>query len=235
MSVDGADPSGAGACTTIDDVIARMEQIDRALARKDGVACFNRLYLQVTMAVKAASVGVMFNDPAFLQRLDVVFAGLYFAAEATIGTGAPCLVAWRPLVEERSTVRAPIQFAIAGMNAHINHDLPIAVVQTCAERGVEPTQGSPQHADFQRIDGILSEVERRIAGWFETGLVADLVDVVPSQVDNALAMWSITAARDLAWSHAELLWRLRSDPVLADGYGDVLGRLVELAGRGVLV
>ena len=89
--------------------------------------------------------------------------------------------------------------------------------------------------DYQRINGILGEVETQVAGWFETGLIADIVDVTPKDVDNAIAMWSIADARDLAWDHAKLLWNLRHDPVLADAYGDVLGRLVELSGRGILV
>jgi uncharacterized protein DUF5995 len=110
--------TGAGT-GTIGDVIARMEAIDASLPRKDGVAYFNRLYLQVTKAVLAASEQTTFEDPQFLDRLDVVFAALYFDAEATISTGAPCPVAWRPLVEQRGEARAPIQFALAGMNAHI--------------------------------------------------------------------------------------------------------------------
>ncbi len=221
--------------STIADVVARMEQIAGELPAKDGVAYFNRLYLQVTKAVQAAATGVTFADPNFTERLDVVFAGLYFAAEATIDTGATCPIAWRPLMEERAADHAPIQFAIVGMNAHINHDLPIAVVQTCKELGVAPQDGSPQHADYQRVNGLLAQVEGQVAGWFETGLIADVVDITPKDVDNALAMWSITDARDLAWSHAKLLWRLRDDPALADAYGDVLARLVELSGRGVLV
>ncbi|MGA2013883.1 MAG: DUF5995 family protein, partial [Solirubrobacteraceae bacterium] len=212
-------PAAPAACTTIADVIATMERIDGELPRKDGVAYFNRLYLQVTRAMQAAATGVTFADPAFTTRLDVVFAGLYFDAEATIGTGARCPVAWRPLVEQRGADCAPIQFAIAGMNAHINHDLPIAVVQTCKQFGVAPEDGSPQHADYQRVNGILGTVEGQVAGWFETGLIADIVDVTPKDVDNALAMWSITDARDLAWSHAKLMWRLRDDPILADAYG----------------
>jgi hypothetical protein len=212
-----------------------MEQIDGALPRKDGVAYFNRLYMQVTKAVQAATASVTFADPHFTERLDVVFAGLYFAAQATLGTGASCPVAWRPLIEERAAGRAPIQFAIVGMNAHINHDLPIAVVQTCQELGVAPEDGSPQHADYQRVNGILADVEGQVASWFETGLIADVVDVVPQDVDNAVAMWSIADARDLAWSHAKLLWRLRRDPHLADAYGDFLARLVELSGRGILI
>ena len=221
--------------TTITEVIAQMERIDGTLPRKDGVAYFNRLYLQVTKAVEAATAGVTFAAPEFTERLDVVFAALYFAAEATIGTGAMCPIAWRPLVEERAEDRAPIQFAIVGMNAHINHDLPIAVVETCKEFGVAPEDGSPQHADYQRINGILGDVEGQVAGWFETGLIADIADVIPKDVDNALAMWSIADARDLAWSHAKLLWGMRNDPLLADAYGDFLARLVELSGRGILI
>ena len=124
-----------GAPATIAEVIARMEHIDHELPPKDGVAYFNRLYLQVTKAD-----------------------------------------------------RAPIQFALVGMNAHINHDLPFAVVQTCSELGLAPEDGSPQHADYQRVNAILGDVETQVAGWFETGLIADLVDVVPQDVDNALAL-----------------------------------------------
>jgi len=227
--------NGATACTTIAEVIARMEQIDGALPRKDGVAYFNRLYLQVTEAVQAATAGVTFAAPAFTERLDVVFAGLYFAAEQTLGTAESCPVAWRPLIEERSADRAPIQFAIVGMNAHINHDLPIAVVQTCEELGVAPQDGSPEHADYQSVNAILGAVEGKVAGWFETGLIADIVDVVPKDVDNALALWSIVDARDLAWCHAKQLWRLRHVPALADAYCDALALLVEVSGRGVLL
>ena len=131
------------ASVTVADVIARMVQIDAELPRKDGVAYFNRLYLQVTRAVLAAAADMTFADPAFTKRLDVVFAGLYFTAEGTLGTTDPCPPAWRPLLEQRAAGRAPIQFALAGMNAHINHDLPIAVVATCEEFGVEPRTEAP--------------------------------------------------------------------------------------------
>src|SRR5271163_4717652 len=108
--------------STIAQVISRMEAINTSLGRKDGVAIFDRLYLQVTRAVDAASVGTDFEDRPFVDRLDVLFAGLYFDAETTITNGASCPLAWRPLVETRSQPREPIQFALAGMVAHINHD-----------------------------------------------------------------------------------------------------------------
>jgi Family of unknown function (DUF5995) len=228
-------PAGAARTGTIADVIARMKEIDGSLPRKDGVAYFNRLYLQVTEAVLAASEHTTFEDPRFLDRLDVVFAGLYFDAEATIPSGAPCPVAWRPLIEERSQPHAPIQFALAGMNAHINHDLPLAVVQTCEALGRAVDDDTPQYADYERVNSILGTVEGQVAGWFDTGLIADLEDVVPQQVDNALAMWSVVTARELAWDHAKVIWRLRDLPELATAYTDVLARTTELSGRAMLV
>lgn len=220
---------------TIADVIARMHEIDASLPRKDGVAYFNRLYLQVTEAVLRASAGTTFQSPQFLDRLDVVFAGLYFDAEATIQTGAACPVAWSPLIERRSESRAPIQFALAGMNAHINHDLPLAVVQTCQELGLAPDDESPQHADYEQVNTILKAVEGQVAGWFDTGLIADVEDVTPKDVDDALAMWSIVAAREIAWDHAQVIWNLRRMPELERAYTDVLARTTELSGCAILV
>jgi Family of unknown function (DUF5995) len=227
-----AEVGGAG---TITDVIAKMQQIDASLPYKDGVAYFNRLYLQVTQAVLAASQNTPFEDPAFLDLLDVVFAGLYFDAEATIASGASCPVAWRPLTHERSAPRAPIQFALAGMNAHINHDLPLAVVQTCRQLGVAVDDNSPQHADYERVNAILATVETQIAGWFDSGLIADVEDVVPQDVANAIAMWSVVTAREIAWDHARVLWNLRDRPDLASAYTDVLARTTELSGWAMLV
>ena len=223
------------AVTTIAEVIARMQAIDASLGRKDGVAIFDRLYLAVTRAVDTASAGTEFENRGFIERLDVVFAGLYFAAEATIASGGSCPVAWRPLVETRSQAREPIQFALAGMTAHINHDLPIAVVTTCEELGLAPEDDSSVHRDYQRVDGLLATVETQVAGWFDSGLIADIEDVTPQKSDEAIAMWSIAGARDVAWDHAKLVWQLRDMALLRDGYLDALARTTELAARAMLV
>jgi hypothetical protein len=220
---------------TIPGVIAQMEAIDGALPRKDGVAIFNRLYLAVTRAVDVASAGTVFENRPFLERLDVVFAGMYFDAEATINTGAPCPEAWRPLVETRTQSREPIQFALAGMTAHIGHDLSIAVVATCEQSGLVPDDDSAVHRDYQRVDGLLATVEKQVAGWFDTGLIADIEDVTPKATDEALALWSLTAARDVAWEHAKLLWGLRDDGLLRDAYLEVLAQSTALAARAMLV
>jgi hypothetical protein len=121
------------------------------------------------------------------------------------------------------------------MNAHINHDLALAVVQTCTELGVAPDDDTPQHADYERVNAILAQVETQVAVWFKTGVIADVEDVVPQQVDNALAMWSVVTARELAWDHAQMIWSLRGSRELAQIYTDVLARATELSGRAMLV
>ncbi len=219
----------------IADVIARMEEIDGSLPRKDGVAYFNRLYLQVTKAVLEARGSTTFEDPDTLARLDVVFADFYFDAEATVGSGATCPVAWRPLIETRSEAREPIQFALAGMNAHINNDLALAVVKTCGERGLAPDDDSPLHADYERVNALLQTVEQEVAGWYDSGLIADVEDITPKRADEALAMWSIVAARDVAWEHAKVIWELREHTELAKAYEAVLARTTELSSRAMLV
>ena len=216
---------------TIPEAIERMREIQRTLPRGDGVGYFNRLYLEVTEDVDRAAGGTTFEDPAFVERLDVIFAGRYLDAVAS--AGAP--PAWRPLFERRFARRvAPIQFALAGMNAHINFDLPVSVVATCAERGVEPRDGSPQHRDYDRINALLAQAEDRAKRWLLTGILRR-IDRVLGHVDDVMANWSIDRARAAAWTQAKALWHLRGDAEVETAYLDVLAHEVGFAGRGLLV
>ena len=125
---------------TIDDVIARMTAIDGRLADADGVKWFNRLYLRVTLSVRSAVAGVFFEDQPFLAALDVVFANLYFGAVSGAEASPPAPPrAWRPLFDTRHAPGiARLQFALAGMNAHINRDLPDALVRAFRQMGGSP-------------------------------------------------------------------------------------------------
>ena len=66
--------------TSIAEAISRMEAIEAALPAADGIACFNRMYLDVTRQVNSQLGQGFFADPAFMTQLDVDFANLYFAA-----------------------------------------------------------------------------------------------------------------------------------------------------------
>ncbi len=216
-----------------------MEAIIAPLPRSDGVACFTRLYLAVTKHVETALPGLTFNDPHFLERLDVTFAQLFFDALDS-STRAPQSTphAWVPLLEARSRHGIePLQFALAGMNAHINRDLPVALVTTCRELGIALEESSPQHADYVRINSLLGEVEAQVKQQYLTGWMRGVDRLLhrADRIDDVMAMWDVSRARDAAWTTAEALWALRDDAQLSADYLATVDRTVGFAGRGLLI
>lgn len=218
----------------IEAVAARMETIAAPLTQDDGVRRFNELYLAVTRAVATESVTATFEDAPFISRLDVVFADLYFAAVDDLDAGRKPARAWAPLFEARAKPRiAPLQFAIAGMNAHINHDLVLALVTTTKELGHTLDRDTPQHRAYTMVDGILQRVQDEIKERFTTGIIKD-IDKAGGRVDDMIASWSVSAARDNAWTQAQILNALGANKFLREQYLAALGRNVGFAGRALL-
>jgi len=184
---------------SIADVIARMQAIDVLLPVTDGLKWFNQLYLMVTQQVDLHPPGGAWQNPAWLLGLDVVFANLYFSAIAGFLDGGAVPLAWSALFEARyRTGIDRIQFALAGMNAHINRDLALALLATDAELGVIPAIDSPEHTDYESVNGLLNAV---MPGAL-TMLAADTLGVLAEdagKVGRLLAFWNLCAARDLAW------------------------------------
>jgi hypothetical protein len=129
-----------------------MENIDNLLPDHDGLKWFNKLYLRVTRAIDQQPQ-INWADAEWLTRLDVIFAGYYFTAIVEFLNDSPTTPsAWDALLESRNKPNVDrIQFALAGMNAHINHDLALALVQTDAEMNLQPALQSPEHVDFCRL------------------------------------------------------------------------------------
>jgi len=221
---------------TVDDAVALMTAIDELLPDSDGVKWFNRLYLRVTVNVRAAIGGAAFNDVPFLTLLDVVFANLYFSALAAASVDvAAAPSAWRPLFLARNTAGiARIQFALAGMNAHINRDLPDGIVQSFKALGGDPIVDTVREQDFVSVNDILERVEEDVKTEFTLGLVGT-IDRLGGPVDDAIAMWKVRAARSTAWTNAQVLWGLRGMPPLRDRFFSKLDSLVGMTGRSLLV
>jgi hypothetical protein len=219
---------------SVAEAIARMEAIAATLPAADGLACFNRMYLDVTQQVNSQLGQGFFADPAFMTQLDVAFANLYFAAAGTAGTPAAAPLAWRPLAEQRAVAGIePVQFALAGMNAHINHDLPIAMVSTCTALATAPDDGS-HSADYQKVDQLLDAAEQSIRQSLESA-AEQAVDRHLVAVANLVTSWTITSARDLAWNNTLLLWAVRDDPFARGLFLDALAASTALASRMLLV
>jgi hypothetical protein len=221
--------------TSIAEAIVRMQAIEASLPPTDGVACFNRMYLDVTQQVDAKIAQGFFDDPGFMTSLDVVFANIYFdAVDALVNTPAALPPAWQPLLQARSTTGIfPIQFALAGMNAHINHDLPVAVVQTCTQLNTAPDQGT-HHDDYQKVDALLDAAEQSVRQSFESSVVL-ATDRHAQAVLDLVGNWSINSARDVAWDTAVALWRCHDIATVEDLLMNGLARTVAMASRCLLI
>jgi hypothetical protein len=229
----------ASSPTSVSEVIERLRSIEAAAPHGNGVACFVRLYRQVTEQVNAKLAAQAFANVHFLEQLDVRFAGLFFTAlDAYKRDPASAPSAWTPLFAQQSRHGiAPLQFALAGMNAHINRDLPVALVTTCGELKLELRERSPEHDDFERVNVLLAEVEATIKRSYMSGWLARADRLVHrfDRIDDVVAMWDVQRARDAAWANGQALWALRNDPSLASKFLTSLDRMVGFAGRGLLV
>ena len=169
-----------------------------------------------------------------MTQLDVTFANLYFTAVDAAGNPAAAPLAWRPLIEQRAQAGIePIQFALAGMNAHINHDLPLAVTSTCAALVTSPSAGA-HPADYQKVDRLLDAAEQSVRQSFESAPEL-AVDRHLQAVANLIASWSINSARDLAWTNSLLLWEVRTDALARGLLCDSLAAATAAASRMLLV
>ena len=223
------------AAQTIDEVVARLQELDRSLPPTDGVRWFSRLYLDVTLAVRDYCRAGQPKAPPFLEQLDVRFGNKFFAAFDAAASGSPAPACWAPLFDARHDRRiAPLQFALAGMNAHIGHDLAIGVVETCQALTVTPTEDCPQHLDYNAVNSILGKTEAQTKQWLLTGAIKEL-DHIVAPVDDAAVIWSIERARDAAWIRAEVLWHLRDHQQIMDAYLASLDATVGMEGRALLL
>lgn len=190
---------------TIADVIARMRAIDSLLADDDGLKWFNRLYLMVTDQVDSSPPGGTWKDPEWLLHLDVVFAGLYFNAIREYLTGASTPSSWAVLFESRLNPEIErIQFALAGMNAHINRDLAVALGQTNADLNRDPAPDGPEHADYMAVNTLLDTVMPQATAMLSAGLLGEAVED-SGKVGRLLSSFDIYAARNAAWDFASVL------------------------------
>jgi Family of unknown function (DUF5995) len=124
-----------------------------------------------------------------------------------------------------------VQFALAGMNTHISHDLPIAVVTTCAELSFPP---ATFHEDYQKVDQVLDAAEQSVRESFESGAVLAADEHVRA-VLNLIGNWSINQARDVAWDTALGLWEARGIPAVRELFLASLARTVAATSQLLLV
>ncbi|MFE5139902.1 DUF5995 family protein [Streptomyces fagopyri] len=206
-------------------VVSRMRALEASLPERDGVAVFNHVYLTVTEEIDRRLNAGEFPDPGAAATLDVRFAERYLTV-AEDGCPPAC---WRPLLQfRRHPGVRPLQFALAGVNAHVGHDLALAVVESCRTLDCEPAD---LEDEFERVGDLLVAMEERVREDLMPG--PDLLEVA-DPLTHLLGAWSLERARDAGWSAARTLWALRGLPGLAREFEDRLDAAVGLTGRMML-
>ncbi|MFF5473421.1 DUF5995 family protein [Streptomyces achromogenes] len=219
----------AAPAPSVDAVVARMRALDADLPARDGVAVFNRVYLTVTEEVGRRLTAGEFPDPRAASTLDVRFARRYLAAVDAAAEDRRPPACWRPLFQlRRHPGVRPLQFALAGVNAHIGHDLALAVVDTCRTLGCEPAE---LEDEFDRVGELLVALEERVREDLMPG--PDLLQIA-DPLTHLLGSWSLERARDAAWAAARALWALRYCAGIAEEFTERLDAAVGFAGRMLL-
>ncbi|MFC9942588.1 DUF5995 family protein [Streptomyces pratensis] len=223
-------PAGAaGTVTDVGTVIERMQAFRSDWPPGDGVAVFNQVYLTVTEAIGRHIAGGAFPDREAVSTLDVRFAERYLAAVDTAVSGGRPPECWRPLFQfRRHPGVRPLQFALAGVNAHIGHDLALAVVDACRTLGCAPAD---LKEEFDRVGDLLVMLEERIREDLMPG--PDLLEIADPLVHLA-GSWSLDRARDASWSAARMLWQLRGVPLLAEEFRARMDSGAGMVGRFLL-
>jgi hypothetical protein len=221
---------------SVAEVLARLDVVQRILDRLPPAAganragAFNRLYRQITAHVAALLPTPQVVDRTWLEVLDVEFARCYFEALRRWNDDDPATPdAWEVLFRRaHDEDLGPLTAAALGVNAHINHDLSLALTATWQRLGF-PGYG-PQHPDYLLINRIFFHqipiLRRRFAMAWELE-----IDRLVGGLDDWSQRVLVQTTRALAWEQAQVRWALRHDPVESADAGLVIDRATALAGE----
>ena len=226
------------------DVAAVVDQLTRLQGYLDQVppllgsnplADFNKLYRTITESVLDRLNTGRFRDPEFLALLDVEFAARYFdALRFWSVTSGDCPRVWGVIFKRIAgpDVRA-LPSAVAGVNAHINYDLPFALIRTFEQLNLAPVDDSDQHHDYLQVNDIFAEAIPDLRRSY-LDKVQLLIDTMNGDLDDWWQGEMVEYSRNVAWRNAQKLWGVRHDPASVERERDRLDDISSLLGRLLL-
>ena len=191
--------------TDIDDLLLKLNGIiDSQRDRGSPLAFFPAVYRATTVRVRAGILSNRFADGARMARLATTFANRYLAAlntAAVTGNGGPARawqVSFAAATREHTMI---LQHVLLGMNAHINFDLPLAVIEMANGGDI-----ADLHQDFLAINRILASLLGPVQAVIDRfSPLLNILDRVGGRSDEELVTFSINTARDEAWHEATRL------------------------------
>lgn len=211
---DGTDN---GDYETIDALLASMDRIERRLeAAGDPRRFFHCTYARTTRAVRDEILRRGFTDNEWVERWDVVFAGLYLRAfdqyEATGAAAGPWQVAFD---RAGDTALPPLRHVLLGMNAHINFDLPQALCAVItSDQFDDAAVLAKRGEDHKHIDTVLAArvaAEDAELKKLELPGQRTLLDKMLTPFNRLGTKKFLREARNKVWANAHALDRARRE------------------------
>ena len=136
---------------------AMQDRLDAFPPGRASQRLFLDTYRRTTQAVGTAIEEARFEDPVWVEQWDVTFADLYLAALDLDLAGSDRVPRpWRLAFDAPQELPA-LRHVLLGINAHINYDLPQALLQVISDAEfADPALLDRRRRDHERIDGVLS-------------------------------------------------------------------------------
>lgn len=215
----------------LETAITKLEGIERDLIEKgDSRAVFVTTYLMQTQATAAAlKEPGRFEDPAFMNRLALRFVQYFLDAYGNYDKGqmdkvpAPWRHAFDLATQKKTLIMEDL---VLGINAHINYDLPRALVVVGAN--------TPAHErDFSHYNELLYEniqpVKDAIVHQYANEALnvnwLGLADKLSLDLDDRVAEQTFSLLRNRAWEYSRRI-AAGDSKALADSLGDAM-RIVD--------
>ncbi len=210
---DAFDPGSSNVCVSgkvqcIDAVVREMERrAEPLIASCSDQALFALTYLRVTQtyAWSARQPGY-YDDQAWTNHAVAVFAKYYLNAfdnwSANPNSSA-VPQAWKIAFDNArdGRVSAAGNFFL-GLNAHINHDLALAMEAA----GLSGPDGQSEKANYDHIDALLNSVTDPLVAELSQRLDRSIDDTsLPLSLDKVATGNLMFTWREQAWRNAELL------------------------------
>jgi len=217
----------------IEELIARMAALDEPLAAAgDQRQYFHATYQRTTIAVADELKRGGFADPDWVERWDVAFADLYLDALENDLAGRKLALPWQVAFGAPAGL-PPLRHVLLGMNAHINYDLPQALLAVITDEQFDDAALlARREADHQAIDNVLaSRVAAEDDELIRLSGPGPLLDRLLRPFNQRGTQRFLREARRKVWANAIVLSRARRQG--PDAYAAVLAQLEELSAAKV--
>jgi hypothetical protein len=151
-------PDDRGHGESLAGVLAAMQaRLDALGPSRESLRAFLDTYRRTTMAVQSAIDSGRFEDPAWVEAWDVAFAQLYLnALDAELSGTSDVPRPWLLAFDAPPSLE-PLRHVLLGINAHINFDLPQALLAVIPDSDFAiPQTLSRRQRDHERVDAVLS-------------------------------------------------------------------------------